>query len=140
MTRVFLDSSVVFSAALSPTGASAALLMAALHGEIEVVVSSLVLEKVGRNLEKKRPDVLPDWDLLLSGLAPTVLDPSSAAVHRAAAYTELKDAPLVAAAIAAKVDYFVSLDKRHLTGVPEVAERSGLRIVRPSELLAQLNG
>ncbi len=39
MTRVFLDSSVGFSAALSPTGGSAALLMAALRGESVVVLS-----------------------------------------------------------------------------------------------------
>lgn len=48
MTRVFLDSSVVFSAALSPTGASFELFMLALRADIDIVVSNLVLEEVRR--------------------------------------------------------------------------------------------
>lgn len=140
MIRIFLDSSVVFSAALSPSGASFALLVRALRGEVEIIVSNLVLDEVRRNLEKKSPDVLPDWEQILAALAPLVVDPTPTAVRNAAEYTEAKDAPLVAAAIAAKVDYFVTLDKRHLTGVPTVANRSGLRIIRPGEVLAKLRG
>ena len=56
----------------------------------------------------------------------------------AARYTELKDAPIVAAARRTHVDYLVSLDRRHLVDVPEVALRSGLKIILPGALLAHL--
>ena len=55
--------------------------------------------------------------------------PSKRQVLQAAQYSALKDAPIVAAAKRAQVDYLVSLDRRHLVGVPEVAQRSGLKIV-----------
>jgi predicted nucleic acid-binding protein len=57
---------------------------------------------------------------------------------QAAEYCALKDAPIVAAAKRAQVDYLVSLDRRHLVGVKEVAQRSGLKIVLPSELLEKI--
>ena len=41
----------------------------------------------------------------------------------------------VAAAKRAKVDYLVSLDRKHLVGVEVVARRSGLTIVLPDEAL-----
>ncbi len=53
----------------------------------------------------------------------------------AATYTFLKDAPIVAAAKKATVDYLVSLDRKHLVGVQEVAQGSGLTIVLPEALL-----
>jgi predicted nucleic acid-binding protein len=49
-----------------------------------------------------------------------------------------KDAPIVAAAKRAKVDYLVSLDRRHLVGNKEIEHRSGVKIVLPEELLALL--
>lgn len=64
--------------------------------------------------------------------------PSREEVLSAAECTELKDAPIVAAAIRARVDVLVSLDRRHLVGRPEVAQGSGLRIVLPEELLQEI--
>ncbi len=60
-------------------------------------------------------------------------------VLQVAAYTVLKDAPIVAAAKRAEVDYLVSLDRRHLVGVEAVSEGSGLKIVLPDELLRHSN-
>lgn len=45
-------------------------------------------------------------------------------------YTALKDGPIVAAAKRAQVDYLVSLNRRHLVGVAEVAQRSGVSFWR----------
>lgn len=64
--------------------------------------------------------------------------PTKRQVLQAAAYVALKDTPVVAAAQRARVDYLVSLDRRHLVSKPEIAERSGLRIVLPEELLVIL--
>ena len=59
-------------------------------------------------------------------------------VLEAAAYIALKDAPIVAAAKHAQADYLVSLDRRHLVGLPDIAGKSGLNIVLPSELLEEI--
>ena len=56
-------------------------------------------------------------------------------VLRAQAYTEAKDAPIVAAAVQAQAEYLVSLDRVHLVEVPGVAEGSGMAIVLPRTLL-----
>jgi hypothetical protein len=45
--------------------------------------------------------------------------PSKEQVLGAAQYTAVKDAPIVAAAKRARADYLVSLDRRHLVGIPE---------------------
>ena len=47
-------------------------------------------------------------------------------------------AAIVAAAKTAEVDYLVSLDRRHLVGVAEVAQGSGLTIMLPEELLRRM--
>jgi hypothetical protein len=55
-------------------------------------------------------------------------------------YTFPKDAPIVAAAKKAQVDFVASFDRKHLVGVPHVAQRSGLAIVLPEQLLAAIRG
>jgi hypothetical protein len=48
-------------------------------------------------------------------------------------FTAVKDAAIVATAIEAKTDNLISLDRRHLVGVPDVAQGSGSNIVLPEE-------
>ena len=67
-----------------------------------------------------------------------VTTPTPEEVRSAASYTAVKDAPIVAAAKRAEVDYLVSLDRRHLVGQPHIAQCSGLKIVLPDELLGEL--
>jgi len=50
MTRIFLDSSVLFSAAYSSRGRARELILRAARGELTLVVSDLVLEETRRNL------------------------------------------------------------------------------------------
>jgi len=111
----------LFAAALSPTGASRELLRESIRGNVALVLSNFVLAEAERNLMLKRPDALAD--------------PTSEEVAEAATYTVLKDAPIVAAARKANVDYLVSLDRKHLVSVAEVAQRSGLTVVLPEVVL-----
>ncbi len=46
------------------------------------------------------------------------------------------DAPILAAAYLARVDFLVTLNRRHFLQDPEVARQSGLRIGTPGEALA----
>ena len=59
-------------------------------------------------------------------------------VQQAAEYTALKDAPVVAAALAAQADYLTTWDRKHLIEEPLVALRSGLEIVTPDKLVELL--
>jgi predicted nucleic acid-binding protein len=140
MMRVFIDSSVLIAASYSSTGASREIIRQGIRGKIELVISNLVLEETRANLSIKAPEALPAYQQFLDVIPFETTIPTKRQVLEAAEYTDLKDAPIVAAAKGAQVDYLVSLDRRHLVGVPEVARRSGLKIVLPAELLEKLRG
>ena len=138
MIRTFIDASVLFAASLSSAGASREIIRQALRGEITLVASKLVYEEAEKNLADKAPEALPAFHQFLDTVPFETVRPSKRQVLQAAQYTALKDAPIVAAAKRARVDYLVSLDRHHLVGVKEVAQRSGLKIVLPSELLEKI--
>ena len=135
MIRAFLDTSVLFAASYSPTGASRELIRLAFQGQVQLVISDDVLEEARRNLAAKLPNALDLFQQIVELIPFEIVTPTLAEVQRAAMYTEHKDAPIVAAAINAQVDYLTSLDRRHLVDAPEVTEGSGLNIVLPYELL-----
>ena len=138
MRTAFIDSSVLFAAALSPTGASHEVLREHIRGQVTLVLSSFVLHETQRNLTRKPPPALPLLLDLVQALSLELVNPTPVEVANAATYTFPKDAPIVAAAKKANVDYLVSLDRKHLVGVPAVAHGSGLTIVLPEDLLAAL--
>lgn len=138
MIRAFVDASVFFSACYSEKGASYAIFRLALQGKVQLVVSEYVLGEVERNLAQKSPEDLELFEVFRDNVPFEVVTPSREDVLKAARYTDLKDAPVVAAAGKAGVDYLASLDRRHLVGRPEVAEGSGLTIVLPEELLHEI--
>ena len=138
MIRAFFDASVLFAASYSPTGASRELIRLAFRGKVQLVMSDDVLEEVERNLAARYPDTLDLFHLIVEVIPFDIVTPTPEEVQHAATYTEDKDAPIVAAAKRAKADYLTSLDKRHLVGVPEVAQRAGLKIVLPRDLLEEV--
>lgn len=135
MISAFVDTSVLFAAALSGTGASRELLRESIRGNIALVLSNFVVAEAERNLMRKRPDAFSVLQNILDAVSFTLANPTVEQVAEAATYTFLKDAPIVAAATKANVDYLVSLDRKHLVGVAEVAQRSGLTIVLPEVVL-----
>ena len=137
MIRVFLNASVLFSASYSKTGSSPDLLREAIRGNLKVVVSQHVLEEAERNLAQKAPAALPAFRELLTLVAAVVAEkPALEELKRAAAYINLKDAPVIAAAAKAKVDYLVTWDRKHFIDDPKVAGKSGLMILTPDKLMA----
>ena len=138
MTRAFVDASVLFSACYSATGASREILRFAIHGEVTLSISDVVKEEARRNLSNKAPKALPFLDQLLELVPFETIIATKEEVLKAQEYTELKDAPIVAAAIKAKAHYLVSLDRVHLVDVSEVAKESGILIVLPGTLLHAL--
>jgi predicted nucleic acid-binding protein len=138
MIRAFIDASVLIAASYSPTGASREIIRQAIRGNVTLVASELVLEETRENLRAKAPEALVSIQQVLDIVPFELVQPTERQVLQAASYTALKDAPIVAAAKRARVDYLVSLDRRHLVDVPAVAQRSGLKIVLPEELLKEI--
>ena len=138
MIRAFVDSSVLFSACLSTRGASHEIIRESLRGNVDLVISRLVLQEAKRNLAQKAPQAVLLFSQFLTAVSFEVVGPSKHEVLQAAAYTELKDAPIVAAAKKAQVDFLVSLDRRHLVGIQTLQQSSGLTIVLPETLLSRL--
>jgi predicted nucleic acid-binding protein len=138
MIRVFVDSSVFFSAAYSSRGHARDIIMLALSGEIETVISQIVIEETRRNLEVSAPESLPFMEFILASTPFTIVRPTREDVLSAAELTALKDAPIAASAKRAKVDLLVTLDKKHLLYRPELAEYVGASIVTPKDAMKRI--
>lgn len=138
MMRLFLDSSVLFSAAYSVHGHAHDLIHMALAGVVSLVTSELVLTETRRNLAYSAPEKLSTLERLLAHLPLEFVRPTKRDVQAAARHVVLKDAPILAAARKAKVDYLVTLDKKHLLGKPELAQYARTGIVTPQEVVQSL--
>jgi putative PIN family toxin of toxin-antitoxin system len=135
MLRLFLDTTILYAAVRSSTGASRELLRLALENQVLLNVSEDILVEAQRNILEDIPDYYATYHALLTALDMEVLpSPPLKLVRQVEEYIVAKDAPIVAAAIRAHADYLVTLDKKHILK-PSVAEKSGLRIVRPDVAL-----
>jgi predicted nucleic acid-binding protein len=135
--RVFVDSSVLLAAAISPFGASRDLIVSTLvEGRFQLSVSSLVLQETSRNLAQKSPDALPYFDLLEQFLTPYQVFPSKELIESVAQNVELKDAPIVAGAVVADADFLATFDRRHLLVRADlIRDRFGVTVATPAEIL-----
>jgi len=136
VVRVFADASVLVAGAGSRTGASRAVLVMAEIGLYRLVVSRQVLDETERNLRKKLPAALLIFAELMVAINPEVVpDPSPEEVIRWQSVIEPKDAPVLAAAVAAKPDHLLTLDVTDFIEATHVVEKSGLRIETPAEFV-----
>jgi uncharacterized protein len=136
---VFLDSSVLYAAAFSPTGPARRLILKGLQGSIALAISDLVLEETKRNLTKNAPLALPSFSIIADLLSQQAARPMKAEVLRAAQIVHLKDAPIVAAAAKAKADYLATHDVKHLLNHAQAIEAAyGITVIAPAELLSIL--
>ncbi len=111
MLRVFIDSSVLFSAAYSNKGNAHDLILMAARDEIRMVISELVMEETRCNLDDFAPETLPALERVFDSIDFEIVNPIKDEVLDAAKLVTLKDAPILAAARVAGVDIFVTLDK-----------------------------
>jgi predicted nucleic acid-binding protein len=136
VSRIFADASVLIAGAGSRTGASRAVLVMAEIGLYRLVVCRQVLDETERNLRKKLPAALPVFAELMMAINPELVpDPGPKEVIRWQALIEPKDAPILAAAVAASPDRFLTLDVKDFVEPTHVAEKSGLRIETPAEFV-----
>jgi len=135
--RVFLDTNVLVSALYSADGPPAAILRLHVDERITIVVSQLVVEELIRAIRRKLPDALPPLRELLLNMPPGVVrDPSGDEIQRFAPGVNLSDAPLLAAAVNAGVDYLVSGDLAFLREARRL--ETSVALVTPREFLGRL--
>jgi predicted nucleic acid-binding protein len=132
--RLFLDANVIFTAAYSADGVSAAFFELAGGGLCGLCSSRLAVEEARRNIRHKAPERERDLESLLPmitlGAEPT---PEAIACTRHMRLAE-KDVPIMAAAVASDADVLVTGDRRdfgHVLGTT----MKGVRVLLPRQAL-----
>lgn len=136
--RIFIDSSVLFSAANSAKGHSRDLMLLSASGEIHLIISNFVLEETVRNLSKLKQSPLGELEILLKNANIEIVKIDRQAVLDAGELIILKDAPIIAAAKSAKVDMLVSLDRKHILNRPELEAYIEASILTPAGAIQKL--
>jgi predicted nucleic acid-binding protein len=113
--KVFLDSSVIFAAVLSPSGGARKLFYLGEAGVVRLVVGQKVLSEVEEVVRRKAPTSLPLLaKLLAAGRVETVQTSVSEDLQLAQSYISYpSDARVLAEAIGAHPDWFVTHDREH---------------------------
>jgi len=102
-------------------------------------LSQDVLAEAERNLGEKAPDQQFLLRIFLAALDPEIVpSPPAERVAEAAQYVAQKDAIIIAPAIQARPDYVATCDRKHLLDPPEVAAKSGLKIVTPDIVVHEI--
>lgn len=111
MKRIFLDSSVLFTAINSPTGGSSKLFTLK---RLMLCTSRVVLTEVERNVRQKLQSYhLDRFFLLTSKLQIINQKPEIALINKAKSAIHEKDAIILAEAKQADIDILVTLDMKH---------------------------
>lgn len=138
--KTFLDATVLFSAAYSSRGRARDLLLAGIRGELPLALSDLVLTETERNLARKAPQAVALFQTLQPVLLPYVINPPLRTVRRAELHIELKDAAIVAGALAAHARFLATYDRHHLLNHAEEIQRLfGLLVMTPDAILVALS-
>ncbi|MDE3034557.1 MAG: PIN domain-containing protein [Nitrospirota bacterium] len=133
--RVFLDTSALIAGIASQTGAAREVLRLAEARLIEPVLSRQVLTEADRNIAVKLPTILDEYHGLLEHLAPMIVeDPSREAVQEAARVIHRNDAPILAAAKQANVDFLVTWNTRDFLAA-KVRTWASFPVMTPGEFL-----
>jgi hypothetical protein len=123
---------------VSGQGAARALLQLGEARLVVPVITAQVVVETERALARKAARALPFYrEVVRTAGLRIVPDPSAdeVAAH-AGIIAHPPDVPIVVAAMRERVEYLVTLNRRHFLDDPEVARRSGLRIGTPGDALA----
>ncbi len=137
--RLFLDANVIFTAACSPDGRSAGLFALASRRYCALVSSAFAVEEAVRNLRVKRPASIQQVERLLGALT---IQPEPGPAEVAWAIEQglpPKDAPILAAAVLARVALLVTGDRTHFGPLLGRTLR-GVTLALPADALSRVLG
>jgi predicted nucleic acid-binding protein len=136
---VFLDTSVIFAAALSARGSARDLIHAASSRNARLIISSFVIREVERNLTAKALAALEAFHGFRA-LPIDIVEPRADLVRDIATIIEPKDAAIVAGAIASTATYLATYDRKHLRAQSELIQRRfGIVVATPDRIRAVLS-
>jgi len=134
--KIFIDSSVLIAAAISPTGAGRKIINLGFAKRLDLYVSTDVLEETERNLRLKAPEALDLFFSFRESLSAKVIEPTRRQVLRVAKIIEAKDTPIVAGAIRVKADFLVSYDRKHILQYKkEIKTQFNIKVATPDEVI-----
>jgi len=123
--RVFLDTSVIIAAVLSPSGGARQVFLLGEAGIIDLIVGPNVLREADEVVRRKTPDSLPLLaQLLAAGHVETSSKPTEKEIKTAQTLVfYLPDTIVLGEAIASQPDWFITHDKEHFLN-----QRSNLQL------------
>jgi predicted nucleic acid-binding protein len=136
--KVFLDSSAVMAGVISSAGAARVLLVMSENGQIETFISEQVIVETERSIAKKVPQALPEFRQTLKDANLKVIqNPTPEEIEEnLSLIADPDDVPILLAAMKAHVDYLATHNRKHFLNDPKVAEKAGLKIGTPGDVLA----
>lgn len=125
--KLFLDSSVLFTAVNSPTGGSAKLFTLQ---NIKLFVSKIVLHEVEKNVRNKLQDYhLDRFFMLVSKLSIIDQIPNEEQITKAKKVIAEKDAVILAEAKKSNCEYLITLDKK------DFLQEKVYKFIKPKKIL-----
>ena len=139
--RIFLDTSVIFAAVLSETGGARKLFRLGEAGVLQLIVGSNVLRECEQVVRRKAPASLPTLAYLLElGMVEITTRSTDDFVEQANAIVAYEpDAYVLAEAIGAEPDWFITHDKAHFLNANPDSSLT-IRIGTPGDLIEALGG
>ena len=136
--KVFLDSSAVIAGVISSSGAARVLLVMSENGQIETFISEQVIAESERSIARKVPHALPELrETLKDSKLKVIHNPTPAEIKKnVSLIADPDDVPILLAAMKAHVDYLATHNRKHFLDDPKVAEKSGIKIGTPGDVLA----
>jgi len=136
--KVFLDSSAVIAGVISSSGAARVLLVMSENGQIETFISEQVIAESERSIARKVPQALPELrETLKDSNLKIIHNPTQEEIdENVSLIADPDDVPILLAAMKAHVDYLATHNRKHFLDDPKVAERSGIKIGTPGDVLA----
>ncbi len=136
--KIFLDSSAVIAGVISSSGAARVLLVMSENGQIETFISEQVIAESERSIARKVPHALPELrETLKDSKLKVIHNPTPSEIKKnVSLIADPDDVPILLAAMKAHVDYLATHNRKHFLDDPKVAEKSGIKIGTPGDVLA----
>ncbi|MFN8401460.1 MAG: PIN domain-containing protein [Anaerolineales bacterium] len=135
---IFLDSSALIAGVISENGAAHVLLQLGETESVSLTISKFVFNETTRSIGRKSPENLANVQKEIEKAKIVIAQDPSQEEIQANLYLmdDPDDIPVLLAAIKAKVDYLATHDHKHFLNDPKVAEKAGLKIGTPGDVLA----
>ena len=141
MIKVLVQSSVLFAATLSVTGGSREILKLGKEKVLKVYTSQDIIDEVREHIEGKYPEFTGALERILDSYNLRILRSFSdraLAQFKDGYVSDPDDIHVIAAAKKVKVDYLITLDKKHFLNNAQLPQKVGISIVSPGVFLQEI--